>query len=129
MTNRRRSFALYLAGTLLTLGSGAHAWSGRAMVGSALNGSPSGEGAMAVLLAGWQLGSVSLLAFGLLVLNAGLDRSRGKPMDPMTLWIIALALTVFGAAALVFGDRTFALFYAGYLVLGGLVAIGAGSTR
>lgn len=126
MSERQRLVALLVAGLILTVGAGVHAWSGRTIVEGALDGSPSRETAQAVLQAGWQLGSVALLTFGLLVLNAVLARHRGRPTSPVTLWIIAMALFGFGISALVLGDRAFLPFYAGYLVLGGLVAVGAG---
>jgi len=82
MIDRSRAFALLLAATLLILGAGAHAVMGWIFVREALEALPAKAGLMGVLSAGWQLGSVSLLAFGLLALVAGLACWRRQPVAP-----------------------------------------------
>ncbi len=124
MTDRRRAFALLVAASLLILGAPAHAVSGWTFVQDAFGAEPLKVGLKGVLSAGWQLGSVLLLAFGLLALFAGLARWREEPVVDATLWIVALSLMGFGIVALVVGDRNFFYFYAGYIVIGGLVALG-----
>lgn len=125
MTDRIRSLALLAAAALLILSAGAHALSGEVFLREALGAARPGGGATAVLSAGWQLGSVSLLAFGLVALSAGLTRWKGQPVASTPLWIMAAVLTGYGFMAGVLGDRTFFLVYFGYMVIGGLVALGA----
>ena len=124
MTDRIRALALFLAAALLILGAGAHAVKGWTLMREVLGAQPPSAGLMGVLSAGWQLGSVSLLAFGLLVLVAGLARWRGQPVASATLWIVAAALVSFGIGAVLMGDRTFFYFYFGYVVIGGLLVLG-----
>lgn len=129
MTERFRSLVLFFTATVLIVSAGAHAWNGRLLVHDAMNGSPAGGDATALLQAGWQLGSVSLFAFGLLVLTFGLARRSGRPVAPTTLWIVAVVLAGYGAAALALGDRGFAVYYVAYMVIGALVGFGAGPAR
>jgi hypothetical protein len=76
---------------------------------------------------------VSLLAFGLLVLAAGLARRRGQAVAPASIWIVAAVLASYGAGALLLGDHRYALIYSGYLALsllllfGGATGVGAKS--
>ncbi|HLB54605.1 MAG TPA: hypothetical protein VJK71_05815 [Gemmatimonadales bacterium] len=124
MIDRSRAFALLLAATLLILGAGAHAVMGWTFVREALEALPAKAGLMGVLSAGWQLGSVSLLAFGLLALVAGLACWRRQPVAPATVWIVAAALVGFGTGALLLGDGSFFYLYFGYILIGGLLALG-----
>ena len=124
MTDRIRAAVLLLAAALLIVGACAHAVMGWTFVREALGAQQSEAGLTAVLSAGWQLGSVSLLAYGLLVLLAGLARWRGQPIAPATLWVVAAALAGYGAGALLLGDRNFFYFYCGYVILGILLALG-----
>ena len=124
MIDRSRAFALLLAATLLILGAGAHAVMGWIFVREALEALPAKAGLMGVLSAGWQLGSVSLLAFGLLALVAGLACWRRQPVAPATVWIVAAALVGFGTGALLLGDGSFFYLYFGYILIGGLLALG-----
>ena len=66
--------------------------SGWTFVQDAFGAEPLKVGLKGVLSAGWQLGSVLLLAFGLLALFAGLARGREEPVVDATLWIVALSL-------------------------------------
>ena len=125
MIDRSRAFALLLAATLLILGAGAHAVMGWIFVREALEALPAKAGLMGVLSAGWQLGSVSLLAFGLLALVAGLECWRRQPVARVTVWIVAAALVGFGTGALLLGDGSFFYLYFGYILIGGLLALGA----
>lgn len=124
MTDRKRAFALLIAASLLILGAPAHAVSGWNFVQDAFGSEPLRAGLKGVLSAGWQLGSVLLFAFGLLALSSGLARWREEPVVDATLWIVAVSLMGFGVVALVVGDRNFFYFYAGYIVIGILVALG-----
>jgi len=121
-----RVSALLLAGTLLVVSACAHAVMGWWFVHNITATQPPNTGLAGVLGAGWQLGSVSLFAFGLLVLVSGLARRRGEYAAPATIWIIAAVLAGYGAGALLLGDHKFALIYFGYLVLAVLLVLGAG---
>lgn len=125
MTQHRRAIALLLAAIMLILGAVAHAATGATLVLQALGASPADPAAADALRAGWQLGSVALAAFGLLVLAAGVARWRGEPVGEASLWVVAAALVGFGAGAVVLGNQAYVYLYLGYLVIGALVAYGA----
>lgn len=126
MTDRLRLSALLLAGTVLIVSACAHAVLGWWFVHDFAATQPPNTELAGLLGAGWQLGSVSLLAFGLLVLVSGLARRRGEYAAPATIWIIAAVLAGYGAGALLLGDHRFLLIYVGYVVLAGLLVFGGG---
>jgi len=125
MTDRVRASALLLAGTLLVLGAGLHALFGWWFVHDIATTQPPSAGIAGILGAGWQLGSLSLLAFGILVLTEGLARRRGQPVAPASIWIVAAVLACYGAGALFLGDQRYALIYSGYVALGLLLLFGS----
>lgn len=124
MTNRQGGTALLTAAALLVLGAGGHAVYGLSVVREIAGHMPSDTGPVNVLGAGWQLGSVSLLAFGLVALTTGLARLRGHPFASPSIGIVAGALAGFGAGALLLGSRQFAHFYLGYILIAGLLTLG-----
>jgi len=125
MTDRVRASALLLAGLLLIVGAGLHAVFGWWFVHDVATTQPPNAGIAGILGAGWQLGSVSLLAFGLLVLFAGLARRRGQSVAPSSIWVVAAVLACYGAGALFLGDQRYALVYSGYVALALLVLFGS----
>lgn len=125
MTDRVRTSALLLAGALLILGAFLHAVFGWWFVHDIATTQPPNAGIAGVLGAGWQLGSVSLLAFGLLVLAAGLARRRGQSVAPASIWIVAAVLASYGAGALLLGDHRYAMIYSGYVALALLLLFGS----
>ena len=127
MTDRVRASALLLAGTLLIAGAGLHAVFGWWFVHDVATTQPPNAGIAGILGAGWQLGSVALLAFGFLVLAAGLARRRGQPVAAVSIWIVAAVLACYGAGALLLGDHRYALIYSGYLALAVLLLFGGAS--
>jgi len=125
MTDRARATSLLLASALLIASAGVHAlmgWRDLRTDLAALHVNPRLAG---VLGAGWQFGSVSLLAFGLIALTAGSARWRGDPVASVTLWVPAAALAGFGTGALLLVG--YEPFYFGYILLGILLALGAKS--
>jgi hypothetical protein len=127
MTDRVRTSALLLAGALLIVGACLHAVFGWWFVHDIATTQPPNAGFAGILGAGWQLGSVSSLAFGLLVLVAGLARRRGQAVASASIWIVAAVLASYGAGALLLGDHRYALIYSGYVVLALLLLFGSAS--
>jgi hypothetical protein len=127
MTDRVRTSALLLAGTLLIVSACLHAIFGWWFVHDIAATQPPNAGLAGILGAGWQLGSASLLAFGLLVVAAGLARRRGQPVAPISIWIVAAVLAGYGAGALLLGDHRYALIYSGYVALAVLLLFGSAS--
>jgi len=80
---------------------------------------------VAALSAGWHFGSLAMLAFGLIVLSAGIAAWRGGPVPSGPLWIVAAACIAFGAGAFFLIGHN--VHFAGFAGIGVLVAIGAGS--
>lgn len=128
MTDRFRALALFVAAVLLLVGAGVHAIAGQVFVRELLESQTSTAALVGVLGAGWQLGSVSLLALSLLVLGEGRARWRGQPVSHSTLRIIMAALVAFGLGAVLLGDRRFAHVYVGYVAIGLVLAYGSGGS-
>lgn len=125
MTDRQGGTALLAAAAILILGAGGHAVYGWSVVREFAGYAPSDAGLVSVLGAGWQLGSVSLLAFGLVALTTGLARWRGRPVASPPITIVAGTLAGFGAGALLLGSRQFAHFYLGYILIAVLLILGS----
>lgn len=91
---------------------------------AALDDAGAGAPLVGALAAGWLFGSVSMLAFGCIVLSDGLDAARGRPVATRPLWIIAAAYLLFGIAALVArgANPHFLLFVVTGLLVGGFAA-------
>jgi hypothetical protein len=77
------------AGVLLLLSSAAHALLGWPQFGAALADAGLDGQTVGALAVGWYFGSVSMLAFGVIVLAAAVDAARGRPVAVAPLWIIA----------------------------------------
>lgn len=125
MTHRRHAGALLLAAILLILGAVLHAVTGGTLVSQAFGGAPADPAAADALHAGWQLGSVALAAFGLLVLSAGVAQWQDGPRGEASLRVVAIALIGFGGGAAVLGNHAYLHFYLGYLFIGAMVGYGA----
>lgn len=124
MTDRTRALALFLAASLLIVSAGAHAVMGERFVHEVVAARQAVPELESVLSGGWQLGSVSLLVFGLLALVGGWARWQGRPVPPVGLAIVGAGLIAYGAGTLVLGDHRYAVIYAGYVVIGALFTLG-----
>jgi hypothetical protein len=122
MPSRLRAMVLLLAGLLLSAGSAVHAFLAWPHLRGDLVRDHASPGLVGALSLGWHFGSVAMLAFGLVVLSAGIAVWRGDRVSTSPLWIIAVACIAFGLAGFsLYGHSPHLL---GFALLGALVASG-----
>lgn len=123
MPSRVRAVVLLVAGLLLLLSACAHAFLGWPHLRGDLAEIGAGPGLAGAIGTGWLFGSVAMLAFGLIVLPAGIAAWRGGAVAAAPLWVIAAAYVIFGTAALAL--RGHSLHFWAFILIGILVAAGA----
>ena len=121
-----RAIAGVTGGLLLVAGSAAHAFAGWPPLRGALIGAGVDPALVGALAVGWVFGSVSMLAFGGIVLRAGIWMARGREVDRAPVLVIGSIYVLFGAGAFLFRDLNphFLLF-----ILNGALVAWAGSGR
>ena len=108
---------------VLVASAGAHAFLGWPPFKAVLEGAGLGPGITAAFSIGWYFGSVSMLAFGVIVLQQAIRRLRGQPIQPGPLWTISALYLLFGTAAYVARNfKPHFLIFVGTGVLVGLFA-------
>jgi hypothetical protein len=124
MPSTLRAAVLLLAGLALSASSALHAFAGWPHLRGDLLEDHASRNLVAALSAGWHFGSLAMLAFGLIVLSAGVAAWQGRPVPSGPLWIVAAACIAFGAGAFFLISQN--VHFAGFAAIGVLVAIGAG---
>jgi hypothetical protein len=122
MTKVRSIFGL-IGGIILLLSSGAHSileWKG---LSEKLAETNVPADLVFGLKAGWEFGGVAMLAFGIIVVAAFVNRLRGRYVSTFPSMIIAVALLGIGAWALIASN--FAPFFWLFIVIGLLLLVGA----
>jgi hypothetical protein len=115
------------AGALMEVSSIAHAGLGWPMMARALRDAGLDADLTGALAAGWIFGSVAMLGFGGIVLQAGVRMRRGDPSGIPAVRIIAAAYVLFGAGAFVLRDfNPHFLLFVGTGLLAGLPLLGRG---
>jgi len=89
------------AGALLALSSLAHAFLGWPALRPALQAAQVDERLIGALAVGWYFGSVAMLVFGVIVLQAALRAARGHQVETAPVRAIAVAYVLFGLTAFV----------------------------
>lgn len=108
---------------VLVASAAAHAFLGWPQFKAFFESAGLNAGIIAALSIGWYFGSVSMLAFGVIVLQQAIRRLRGQPIQPGPLWTISAVYLLFGTAAYVARDfKPHFLIFVGTGVLVGLFA-------
>lgn len=114
-----RANVVLLAGVLMLISAAAHAGLGWPPLHAILGEGGVDEGTIGALGAGWLWGSVSMAAFGVVTVMAGLRMRRGDRSLVGPVAAIAVGYLLFGVAALlVRGSPHFLLFVATGLLVG-----------
>lgn len=89
----------FVTGLLLIASGGAHALLGWPPFHSALKNAGIDADVIGAIAAGWYFGSISMVAFGLIILHQAIRRLRGSAIQAGPLWTISAAYLLFGVGA------------------------------
>ncbi len=126
MSIKARAIAGVTGGLLLVVSSAAHTFAGWPQLRGVLTGAGVDPAIVGALAVGWVFGSVSMLAFGVIVLRAGIRMARGREFDRAPVIVIGSIYALFGVVA--FLSRALNPHFLLFILNGALVAW-AGSGR
>ena len=124
---RAAPWLLLLAGILLVLSAGAHAFLGWPMVRSELQEFRAADGLLQDVGIGWLYGSAAMLTFAALVLTVWWWTRTGRVVAASVSALISLLYLGFGTWALV--ESAFDLNFLAFLVLGLLLGLASFGLR
>ncbi|HKP74989.1 MAG TPA: hypothetical protein VJT67_05565 [Longimicrobiaceae bacterium] len=107
MSRRLRSILGIVAGVLMVLSSALHSFGGWPAMRTSLAKVNAPADLVQGVGIGWNWGGVAILTFGCIVLVTFVRALRGENVDLLPARIIAVAYTLFGAAAVLMTDNPF----------------------